>query len=170
MPVKVWGPFNRTPATESIPFIVLLSSPIKQNQNPNWKSTLPSISNSSPSLSVPKALPEFPTLSFYISFKHSHSSLSVLLLIAKTFTLYSYVTIAECKAKWKQAHFASSPREKFFVSRLSNKHRLQTINNNNSQKPVESYCSIPLAESYHKELKFFSGKRFQATVVVATDM
>lgn len=167
--MKLWGPFKRTPAIESIPFIILLSPPIKQSQNSNWKSTLLSIPNSSPSLSVPKALWEFPTLSFYVSFKHSDSSLSVLLLTSKTFTLYSYAAIAECEAKWKQAHFATSPRGKFFVSRLSNKHRLQAINNNNSQKPVESYCSTLLAEWYYKELQFFPGKcfLFQATVVAA---
>lgn len=57
-----------------------------------------------------------------------------------------------------RCHF-SKRKVKFFVNRFSNKHRLPTIDNN-SQKPVESYCSIRLAESHYRELKFFPCKCF----------
>lgn len=54
--------------------------------------------------------------------------------------------------------------------KISSQHMLQTIDTENSQKPVESYRYIPLAELHYRKLKLFLCNCFpiQATAVAAT--
>lgn len=54
--------------------------------------------------------------------------------------------------------------------KISSQHMLQTLDTENSQKPVESYRSIPLSELHYRKLKLSLPNCFptQATAAAAT--
>lgn len=130
--------------TESIPFTTLITDKVKPKPqvkpNPPPSSTKALLSPQSPVRNHNSFNPEFfHQIETLIPSEPiaSHIQTLHLMQLCQNSCLPS-------KMKTSPIHHLSA--KKVFHKRLSNKPRTQVINDNNSQKPVESFCSIPTAE------------------------
>lgn len=138
--------------TESIPFTTVITNKVKPK--PQLNPTLPPPSTKAP---LSPQSPDRNYNSFNPEFVHQIETL------IPSETIPSHIQTPHlmqlCQNFCPQSKMRTSPiyhlsSKKVFYNRLLNKARLQIISDNNSQKPVQSFCSIPSANSSPQVLSF----------------